>query len=105
MELSRAAGILFIVLPGVQWVGGSEPSFLGEPIMPILVEAIYDGGVLRPVDPLPLQEHAKVRLTIEVPSDWVRETAGILKWTGTPEELQRFAEDPEFDYPPAPGEP
>ena len=73
--------------------------------MPIIVEAIYEGGVLRPVEPLPLQEHAKVRLTIKAPGDWVRETAGILQWTGTPEKLQRFAEDPELDYPPAPEEP
>jgi predicted DNA-binding antitoxin AbrB/MazE fold protein len=73
--------------------------------MPITVEAIYEGGVLRPAQPLPLPEYVKVRLTIEAPGDWVRETAGILKWTGTPEELQRFAEDPELDYPPAPGEP
>jgi predicted DNA-binding antitoxin AbrB/MazE fold protein len=70
--------------------------------MPITVEAIYENGVLKPAQPLPLKEHEKVRVTIEPRPNWVQETAGILKWTGSPEELERFAEDPEFDYPPPP---
>jgi predicted DNA-binding antitoxin AbrB/MazE fold protein len=68
--------------------------------MPITVDAIYENGVLKPTQPLPLAEHAKVRVTIEAGRNWVEETAGILTWKGTPEELQRFAEDPELDYPP-----
>ena len=72
--------------------------------MTLTVEAIYDNGVLKPVEPLPLREHEKVRSTVEPRSNWVQETAGIIKWTGTPEELQRFAEDPELDYPPPPEE-
>jgi predicted DNA-binding antitoxin AbrB/MazE fold protein len=103
MELSRAAGILFIVLPGVQWVGGSEPSFLGEPIMPILVEAIYEGGVLRPVEPLPLKEHEKVRITIHPDSedqpapDATRRGYGLIRWTGSLEDLDYLIEDAEND--------
>jgi predicted DNA-binding antitoxin AbrB/MazE fold protein len=70
--------------------------------MAISVEAVYENGVLKPAQPLPLKEHEKVRITIEPRPNWVQETAGILKWTGSPEELQRFAEDPELDYPPPP---
>jgi predicted DNA-binding antitoxin AbrB/MazE fold protein len=68
--------------------------------MVITIDATYENGVLKPAEPLPFQEHTKVRVTVAVPSNWVQETAGLLKWTGSPEELQRFAEDPELDYPP-----
>ncbi|MFL5339841.1 MAG: antitoxin family protein [Gemmataceae bacterium] len=34
--------------------------------MSITVEAIYEGGVLKPVQPLPLSEHERVRITVEV---------------------------------------
>jgi predicted DNA-binding antitoxin AbrB/MazE fold protein len=37
--------------------------------MPLTVEAIYENGVLKPAEPLPLTEHEKVRLTV------VRETS------------------------------
>ena len=70
--------------------------------MALTVEATYENGVLKPVQPLPLQEHEKVRVTIEPRSNWVQETAGILQWTGSHEELRRFAEDAELDYPPPP---
>lgn len=33
--------------------------------MSITVEAIYEDGVLKPVQPLPLQEHEAVRVTVE----------------------------------------
>jgi predicted DNA-binding antitoxin AbrB/MazE fold protein len=72
--------------------------------MALTIEAIYENGVLKPAQPLPLQEHEKIRITIEPRPNWVQETAGILKWTGSPEELERFAKDPELDYPPPPEE-
>jgi predicted DNA-binding antitoxin AbrB/MazE fold protein len=64
--------------------------------MPITVEAIYENGVLKPTGPLPLQEHEKVRLTIEPELTWAERTAGMLPWTGDPEVLRRIAKDPEF---------
>jgi predicted DNA-binding antitoxin AbrB/MazE fold protein len=73
--------------------------------MPLAVEAISENGVLRPTGPLPLQEHEKVHITIEPSANWVQQTSGILDWKGTPEVLQRLAEDLEFDYPPPPEEP
>ncbi len=33
--------------------------------MAITVEAVYENGVLKPLQPLPLQEHETVRLTVE----------------------------------------
>ena len=64
--------------------------------MPLTVEAIYEDGVLKPVQPLPLKEHEKVRLTIEPETTWAERTAGMLPWTGDPELLRRIAEDDEF---------
>jgi predicted DNA-binding antitoxin AbrB/MazE fold protein len=65
--------------------------------MPITVDAIYENGVLKLTQPLPLKEQEKVRVTIEPPDNWVQATAGILRWQGTSEELQTFALDPELD--------
>jgi predicted DNA-binding antitoxin AbrB/MazE fold protein len=33
--------------------------------MTITVQATYEGGVLKPAEPLPLAEHAQVRVTVE----------------------------------------
>jgi predicted DNA-binding antitoxin AbrB/MazE fold protein len=65
--------------------------------MPLTVEATYEDGVLKPAQPLPLQEHQKVRVTIQPAGNWVQETYGICGWKGDPEELRRLALDPEFD--------
>ena len=64
--------------------------------MPIVVEAVYEDGVLKPAQPLPLGEHEKVRVTVEPDVDWVERTYGLLRWTGDPETLRQIAEDPEF---------
>ena len=73
--------------------------------MPLTFEAIYENGVLKPVESLPLKEHEQVRLTVETKSNWVEETAGIIGFQGTEEEADYFALDPELDYPPPPEEP
>lgn len=64
--------------------------------MAITVEAIYENGVLRPVQALSLQEKEKVRLTIEPELTWAERTAGMLHWSGDPELLRRIAEDDDF---------
>jgi predicted DNA-binding antitoxin AbrB/MazE fold protein len=76
----------------------SVPSLLipGETAMPITIEAIYENGVLKPSQPLPLEEHETVRITIEPRISWAERTAGMLQWTGDPEVLRRIAEDDEF---------
>jgi predicted DNA-binding antitoxin AbrB/MazE fold protein len=65
--------------------------------MAMTIEAIYEDGVLKPTQPLPLKEHEKVRVTVHTASNWVQETAGMIRWTGDPETLRRLAEDVEFD--------
>jgi predicted DNA-binding antitoxin AbrB/MazE fold protein len=65
--------------------------------MPITVDATYEAGVLKLAAPLPLQEHKKVRVTIEPSPNWVRETYGICGWAGDPEALRRLALAPELD--------
>ena len=47
--------------------------------MTLTVEAIYENGVLKPAQPLPLKEHETVRITIESQLGWTERTAGILK--------------------------
>jgi predicted DNA-binding antitoxin AbrB/MazE fold protein len=64
--------------------------------MTITVEATYENGSLKFAQPLPLQEHEKVRVTIEPELTWAERTAGMLKWKGDPEVLRRIAEDDEF---------
>ncbi|HVA50093.1 MAG TPA: antitoxin family protein [Pirellulales bacterium] len=45
---------------------------------PLVVEAIYENGVLKPAQPLPLKEHEQVRITVESTSYPVRATAGLI---------------------------
>jgi predicted DNA-binding antitoxin AbrB/MazE fold protein len=73
--------------------------------MAITVEAVYENGVLKPKEPLPLKEHEQVRLTVETKRNWVEETAGIMGFQGTEEEADFLAMDPELDYPPPPEDP
>ncbi len=64
--------------------------------MPIVVEATYEDGVLKPSEPLPLAEHEKVQITVHTALSRVRETYGLLGWKGDAETVQRVALDPEF---------
>jgi predicted DNA-binding antitoxin AbrB/MazE fold protein len=64
--------------------------------MPIVVEATYENGVLKPAQPLPLAEHEKVQITVDPPVNPVRASFGLLGWTGDAETVQRVALDPEF---------
>jgi predicted DNA-binding antitoxin AbrB/MazE fold protein len=73
--------------------------------MAITVEAIYENGVLKPMQPLPLNEHEQVQITVQRKTNWVQETYGICGWKGSAEEAERFATDPELDFPPPPEEP
>jgi len=68
--------------------------------MPLTVEAIYENGILKLAHPVPLKEHERVRITVEIPPLDILECEGILGWKGTSEELAPFALDPEFEYPP-----
>jgi predicted DNA-binding antitoxin AbrB/MazE fold protein len=65
--------------------------------MSITVQATYENGTLKLAEPLPLNEHDKVTVTIHAEKSWVEETYGNLGWKGSVEELERFALDPELD--------
>jgi predicted DNA-binding antitoxin AbrB/MazE fold protein len=66
--------------------------------MAITVEAIYDNGVLRLSESVPLPNQAKVRITIHTPAERnrVRAAYGLIGWKGDSETVQRIALDPEF---------
>ncbi len=64
--------------------------------MTFTVEAIYENGVLKPAQPLPLKEHETVRINIEPQLSWAERTAGMLKWTGDFEDLRRIVEHDEY---------
>ncbi len=67
--------------------------------MSIVVDAVYENGVLKPAQPLPLAEHDKVRVTIENQSQLtpIVEAYGIAGWKGGHAALEPFALDPELD--------
>jgi predicted DNA-binding antitoxin AbrB/MazE fold protein len=64
--------------------------------MPFTVEAVYENGILKLSQPLPLKEHEKVQVTIHPKTSWVQETYGIIGWKGDAETVRRIAKDPEF---------
>jgi predicted DNA-binding antitoxin AbrB/MazE fold protein len=45
--------------------------------MPKNIEVVYEGGVLKPLSPLKLKEHEKVRITLEEGESVVRATSGM----------------------------
>jgi predicted DNA-binding antitoxin AbrB/MazE fold protein len=69
--------------------------------MLITIEATYEDGVLKPVSPLPLREHSKVRITIgedaQGRASRVRASYGLMGWKGDSKTIERLALDPEFD--------
>jgi predicted DNA-binding antitoxin AbrB/MazE fold protein len=68
--------------------------------MSFTFEATYENGVLKPLTPVPFKEHEKVTVIVddEVQKrlERVRATAGMIKFTGDPKDLERIAIDPEF---------
>jgi hypothetical protein len=71
--------------------------------MALTVEAVYENGLLRPTQPLPLKEHQQVRVTIhadvEIPSEAGPGSRGygMLHWTGSVEDLDYLIEGAEND--------
>ena len=60
--------------------------------MPMTREAMSENGVRKSSQPLSLEEHQAVRITIEPRISWAERTAGMLQWTGDPEVPRRLAE-------------
>lgn len=65
--------------------------------MAITVEAVYENGVLKPATPLPLQENEKVQVTVTRAVSRVRQSAGLIGWTGSQEDADFVALSPELD--------
>jgi predicted DNA-binding antitoxin AbrB/MazE fold protein len=85
------------VRPGSAYtMDGVRSSCPGGQAMPLTVEAVYENGVLKPTQPLPLEEHARVRVTIQTERTWAERTAGMLQWAGDPDVLRRVVKDPEL---------
>ena len=61
------------------------------------IEAIYEDGVLKPDKPLPLAENQRVHVVVETKTNWVQQTAGLMKWNGSAELAEQFAMSPELD--------
>jgi predicted DNA-binding antitoxin AbrB/MazE fold protein len=64
--------------------------------MTITIDAVYEDGVLKPAEPLPLAEHEKVRVIVQPELNVAERSAGMIRWTGDAETLERLALDPEF---------
>jgi predicted DNA-binding antitoxin AbrB/MazE fold protein len=67
--------------------------------MTITVEAVYENGMLKPTQPLPLREHQTVLLTIQTPQAAPPGTAGIID-CADPQLIEWAAMDAELEYPP-----
>jgi predicted DNA-binding antitoxin AbrB/MazE fold protein len=59
------------------------------------IEAVYEGGVLRPLSPLKLNEHQKVRITVEGGESAVRATSGMFRGLDD-DTIEEIALSPEF---------
>jgi predicted DNA-binding antitoxin AbrB/MazE fold protein len=71
--------------------------------MPLTVEAVYENGVLKPAQPLPLKERETVRLSIHSAAEVqksleaVQRGYGLVPWTGALEDLDYLIDDEEND--------
>lgn len=71
--------------------------------MAITVEAVYEDGVLKPKEPLPLADRETVRVTVHTGrpgGDWL---AGVIPCTD-PQLVEWAATDADLSFPPAPEE-
>jgi predicted DNA-binding antitoxin AbrB/MazE fold protein len=75
---------------------GMPASSSGAAAVTLTVEAVYENGVLKSAQPLPLKEHEKVQITVHPRVSNLADSYGIMGWTGDAETLRRIAEDPEF---------
>jgi predicted DNA-binding antitoxin AbrB/MazE fold protein len=62
--------------------------------MPKIVEAVFENGVIRPLEAVELQEHQRVRVAITPLPGAVAETQGMIP--GSPEVVEEVAESGEF---------
>jgi predicted DNA-binding antitoxin AbrB/MazE fold protein len=63
--------------------------------MALQFEATYENGVLKPATELPLQEGEKVTVSIQPKLSPAERFCGSIPWTGDPEELEAYLNDPD----------
>ena len=59
-------------------------------------EAVYENGVLKWDEPLPLQEHERVKITVRPQMESKGLTYGLIGWTGDATTINQIALEPEF---------
>jgi len=65
--------------------------------MVLTIEAIYEDGCLKLSQPLPLPERQKVQVTVSPVVSRVRQSAGLIGWTGSEEDADFVASSAELD--------
>jgi predicted DNA-binding antitoxin AbrB/MazE fold protein len=65
--------------------------------MTLTVEAIYENGVLRVTQPLPLREREKVQVTVLTQPSLAQQTYGLLGWKGSAEAFDQLLTESELD--------
>jgi len=64
--------------------------------MAITVEAVYENGVLKPSQPLPWKDGARVRVAVSSLDSPLLKAYGIMDFKGTAEEAEYLALHPDF---------
>jgi predicted DNA-binding antitoxin AbrB/MazE fold protein len=64
--------------------------------MTITIEAVYENGVLRPLQPLPWKEGERLRIAVSSLDSPILKAYGIMGFQGTAEEAEHLALAPEF---------
>jgi predicted DNA-binding antitoxin AbrB/MazE fold protein len=65
--------------------------------MTLTVEAVYENGVLRPAQPLPLKEREKVQLSVHRVPNSADQSYGMIGWSGDADTFSRLLEESETD--------
>jgi predicted DNA-binding antitoxin AbrB/MazE fold protein len=64
--------------------------------MAVTVEAVYENGVLKPSQPLPLKDGDRVSVLVSSLDSPILKAYGIMGWTGDADTLERIPLDPEY---------
>ena len=59
------------------------------------VEAVYENGVLKPEQGLPLAEGQKVTVSVKSAESAAKRFCGSFRWARDPDELHRYLSDPD----------
>ncbi len=65
--------------------------------MNLTIQATYENGVLRPDQPLPLEEREHVRVTIHRSDSLADHTYGMIGWSGDANTFDRLLQESETE--------